>query len=129
MKTREERNARQRELRAMDTPSRQAMINWNNSEAGKAALKKCYLKYKETRKPANNAKNKKARDESRKLATKANSEWTMADDHKLLVLKRVGFKQKAIGITLGRSIKAVEARYRRIKENESAPVEQAASQI
>lgn len=113
----------QKRRRAAETKTREAMLRWGNGPLGKAARER-YMKegdgkavVSEARKkgtPSYSAKKRKWR-ESIAKADMANKEWTAKEEHRLLEAMANGKTWAQAGAMLGRSLKSVGHKLRRLR--------------
>ena len=114
----------QKRRRSKNTKTRDAMLRWSKSPAGKAARKR-YLQSpggKEAtarrRELGTEAYARKMADlsESARTAPNGNCEWTNKDQTKLMLMHDAGMTAREIAAKLGRSIRGIERMRERLKK-------------
>lgn len=121
----ERRRLLQKKARAQQgSAARNAMLNWNRSEKGKAAASRHRAKAESREKDSERRKPGTPWYEARQerlqkyihAAEKRKHEWTAKDQRRLLEMKHAGMKTKDIAAELSRSIKGVEHMYARLTQ-------------
>lgn len=116
---REERNKIQRERRAQDTPTRQAMIRWNKSEKAKLSTKR-YLSSEKGREFIKRKISKQndwpgcARKVTLESAHRRTARWDAEEIRTMFMLRESGKSNKEIAIKLQRSLQGVERKLQKL---------------